>query len=104
MTLLGHRAGEPLQTVWRVETALPESISIFFHLTAPDGFPLEISDGFNTPFDQLQPGDALIQFHPLTLPDPLPAGAEYRTGVYALGGAQPRYRLPDGRDFIAFSP
>ncbi|MGQ0603648.1 MAG: glycosyltransferase family 39 protein [Anaerolineales bacterium] len=112
MMLLGHRYREPLtagqpmqvQTVWRIEAPLPESVSIFLHLTAPDGLPIEVSDGFNTPFDQLQPGDALIQFHPLPLPDPLPAGVEFRTGVYALNGTQPRYLLPDGRDFVAFSP
>ncbi len=103
MSYLGQRRrGAEVQTVWRVAAPLPESISIFLHLTAADGSLLQSGDGFNTPFDQLQPGDGLIQLHPLT--GPLPAAGELRTGVYALGGAQARYRLADGRDFVAWPP
>ena len=102
---LGHwRVEAGVYTAWRIEESLPEPASIFLHLTAPDGFPLEVSDGFNTPFDQLRPDDGLIQFHPLSVPDPLPAGAEFRVGLYALHDSQPRYRLPDGRDWVAFPP
>ena len=110
-TLLGHRytrvlaPGRPAQveTVWRIEAALPEPVSFFLHLAAPDGFPLVVSDGLNTPFDVLQPGDGLIQFHPLgEYPAERPPGAQFRTGLYALGGAQARYRLPSGEDFVSF--
>lgn len=109
---LGHRYGAPLrpgqpaqiQTIWRIQSTLPEPLSIFLHLTAPDGFVLAQSDGFNTPFDSLRPHDALIQFHPLAFPADLPAGAQFQIGVYALSGTQARYPLPDGADHVAFSP
>jgi 4-amino-4-deoxy-L-arabinose transferase-like glycosyltransferase len=111
-SLLGYRYREPwqagqaaqVQTVWRLEAPLPEPVSIFFHLVAPDGFPLEIADGFNTPFDQLQAGDGLIQFHSLTLPATLQPGSQFQVGLYALFGAQTRYRLPDGSDAFCFEP
>jgi 4-amino-4-deoxy-L-arabinose transferase-like glycosyltransferase len=112
LAFLGHRyraalkPGEPaeVQTAWRVVAPLTEPLSLFLHLSAPDGFPLAVSDGLNTPFDSLRPGDTLIQFHPLEVPKPLPAGAHFRAGAYALGGAQPRYLLPDGADFVAWEP
>lgn len=112
LTFLGHRyrtaltAGRPaeVQTTWRVIAPLTEPLSLFLHLSAPDGFPLAVSDGLNTPFDSLRPGDALIQFHPLEVPEPLPAGAHFRVGAYALAGAQTRYLLPDGADFAAWEP
>lgn len=101
------RAGQPgqVETTWRLEAPLPGPLSIFLHLNAPDGFPVAVSDGFNTPVDQLQPGDALIQFHPLAdSPADLPAGAGFTTGLYALSGDQARYRLPDGADALALEP
>ncbi|MCS6909368.1 MAG: hypothetical protein NZM11_02185, partial [Anaerolineales bacterium] len=112
LAFLGHRyraalaPGKPaeVQTVWRIVAPLTEPLSLFLHLSAPDGFPLAVSDGLNTPFDSLRPGDALIQFHPLEMPEPLPAGAQFRAGAYVLGGAQNRYLLPDGADFVAWEP
>jgi len=112
LAFLGHRyraelrPGGPaeVQTAWRIVAPLTEPLSLFLHLSAPDGFPLAVSDGLNTPFDSLQTGDALIQFHPLEVPLPLPAGATFRVGVYALSGAQSRYLLPSGADFIAWEP
>lgn len=111
MRFLGRRCSAPLEagrpgqveTVWQVDAALPEPMSVFLHLAAPDGFPLAVSDGLNTPFDRLRAGDALIQFHPLDeYPADLPPGAQFRAGLYALGGAQARYRLPSGEDFVSF--
>jgi hypothetical protein len=100
------RPGQPAQveTVWRIEAALAEPVSIFLHLTAPDGFPLAVSDGLNTSFDQLQPGDSVIQFHPLVYPADLPPSSLWQVGLYALTGAQARYLLPDGRDAYSFPP
>lgn len=111
-TFLGWRytespPGRPHQaeTVWRVEAGLPAPLSIFLHLTAADGFPLAVSDGLNTPFDALRPGDALIQYHPLSeAPAELPAGAQFQTGLYLLADPSQRYRLPSGRDAAVFSP
>lgn len=112
LAFLGHsyraalKPGEPaeVQTAWRIVAPLTEPLSLFLHLSAPDGFPLAVSDGLNTPFDSLRPEDALIQFHPLALPEQLPAGAQFRVGAYALSGAQSRYLLPQGTDFIAWEP
>jgi hypothetical protein len=110
-TLLGYHYRAPLQpgpvqaqTVWRIEANLPEPLSIFLHLAAPDGFVLAGSDGFNTPFEQLRPGDALIQFHALDYPDALPEGSQWRVGLYRLQGEQARYRLPQGADAFPFAP
>jgi 4-amino-4-deoxy-L-arabinose transferase-like glycosyltransferase len=111
-SFIGYRYREPLQpgqpaqvqTIWRIESRLPESVSVFLHLTAPDGFTVEVSDGFNAPYDALYPGEALIQFHPLTYPAGLPIGSQWRVGLYRLGGAQERYRLPGGAEEFIFSP
>jgi 4-amino-4-deoxy-L-arabinose transferase-like glycosyltransferase len=92
----------PIHTVWRVLAPLPEPASIFLHLAAEDGFPLAVSDGLNTPFGVLQPGDALIQRHWIEVPENWPPGAHFRVGLYALGGAQIRYLLPTGADYFEF--
>ena len=75
------------------------------HLTAADGFPLAVSDGLNAPFDALQPGDVVLQFHPLPdAPAELPAGAQFQAGLYALAPPQARYPLPDGQTAVVFPP
>jgi hypothetical protein len=112
LAFLGHRyraelrPGAPaeVQTAWRVVAPLAEPLSLFLHLSAPDGFPLAVSDGLNTPLDSLQPGDGLIQFHPLEYPIGLPDGTQFRVGAYSLTGTQARYLLPEGADFVAWTP
>lgn len=112
LAFLGYRyraelqpgASAEVQTAWRVVAPLTEPLSVFLHLSAPDGFPLAVSDGLNTPVDSLQSGDALIQFHPLEYPAQLPDGAQFRVGAYSLTGTQTRYLLPDGADFSAWEP
>ncbi len=113
LTFQGSRYTQPLQpgrpaqveTVWRLEAPLPEPASLFLHLTAADGFPLAVSDGLNTPSDQLQPGDALIQFHPLDeYPPQLPEGAQFRVGAYPLRDPAARYQLATGEDAVLFFP
>lgn len=97
--------GAGVETAWRIEAPLPGPVSVFLHLNAADGYPLAVSDGWNTPSDQLRAGDALIQFHPLPdAPAERPAGAGLFTGLYALTGGLARYRLPDGSDAVALGP
>lgn len=93
-----------IQTVWRVAAPLPEPVSIFLHFAATDGFPLSVSDGLNTPFDALAPGDALVQWHWVEIPASWPEGAHFRVGLYQLGGGQTRYLLPNGEDYFQFGP
>ncbi len=104
-TLLGQHSPATLvpggaaqiETVWEIASIITEPVSIFLHLTAPDGFVLEGSDGFNADYTALRPGDGLIQFHSFTAVN---ADAHLEVGVYALTLPQPRFVLPSGLDFL----
>jgi len=112
VTFTGYRYPSPLrpgppaqvETVWQIQSVVTQPVSLFLHLTAPDGFLLASSDGLNTPVDALLPGDGLIQLHTLDYPTGLPDGARWATGLYALTPNLPRYLLPDGGDQFVFFP
>ncbi|GAB4447285.1 MAG: hypothetical protein Kow00120_17430 [Anaerolineae bacterium] len=89
-------------TVWRVE-APPEPLeplSIFLHLTAPDGFTLATADGLGAPVEAWRAGDVIVQAHPLSAPAALPDGWQLRAGLYRLGGDQARLRTDAGQDAV----
>jgi hypothetical protein len=55
------------------------------HVISREGTPIAIGDGLGVPIDRWQPGDTIIQRHPLRIPPATPEG-EYvvYTGGYWL--------------------
>lgn len=92
-TLLGvqllpsRESGElPVLTLWRVESALPEDMAIFVHLTEGDGRLVAQDDALDAAPATLQPGDLVLQLHLIQLPERLPeAGLGLELGLYRRG-------------------
>ncbi len=80
--ILPRESGQPLQlvTLWELEGALPEDLSIFVHLVAPDGSIVAQHDGFDAAPSTLQTGDKVLQAHELDL-----ASAEIDDAILQLG-------------------
>jgi hypothetical protein len=74
-----------LTTYWSVDQQPAAPISIMGHLVDASGQPVAVGDGLGVPWQQLQPGDLLVQRHLLTNP-PDAAGEDLwiHTGVYRL--------------------
>ncbi len=74
-----------LQTFWEVERLPNRPLSLMAHVISTDGTPIAIGDGLGVPIDQWQPGDVIVQRHPLNIPPTTPGG-EYviYTGGYWL--------------------
>jgi hypothetical protein len=72
-----------IQTIWKVTTLLAPPLSIFVHVTAPDGKIVAQWDGLDVGVASLEPYDLFIQRHRITLPPNAPIGP-YRIsiGVY----------------------
>ena len=76
-------AGNEWQTLWRVETATADPLSIQAHLYANEE-PPQVADGLGFAADQWQPGDWFIQRHVFPAP-----GAALETGLYNYVTLQP---------------
>ncbi len=93
LTFLGYEVvrDDPLVdlvTYWQV-TAHPERpFSLMGHLVGPDAIPVAVADGLGAPWDQLQPGDLLVQVHPLFIPESPEESYWLQTGAYWLGGTE----------------
>ncbi|MBE2199815.1 MAG: hypothetical protein IAE79_14465 [Anaerolinea sp.] len=79
MTLLGYEvlaavAGRPLRlvTYWQVEATLPPDLAAFVHLLVDGTTTVTQHDGFDAAPSTLQPGDVVVQYHILPLPETLP--------------------------------
>jgi hypothetical protein len=74
-----------LQTFWKVERSPDRPLSLMAHVISREGTPIAIGDGLGVPIDRWQPGDTIIQRHPLRIPPATPEG-EYvvYTGGYWL--------------------
>ena len=113
-TLLGYAGADSVTpdraatvyTVWRVERPPEplEPLSIFLHLTAPDGFTLAEGDGLSIPVEAWRRGDIIVQAHALTTPAALPDGWRLRAGLYRLAGDQARLLTGDGADHVWLNP
>ncbi|NDJ33755.1 MAG: hypothetical protein GYB64_03755 [Chloroflexi bacterium] len=87
------RSGDTLTVTgtWQVNEPLT-GISIFAHLTAPDGFLLAAGDALGVPAEAFTSGAVLIQHHTLSLPaDIEPGSYPVLLGVYRLDTGE---RLP----------
>jgi hypothetical protein len=75
-----------LVTYWRVTDRPDCPFSLMGHLVGADAIPVAVGDGLGVSWDQLQPGDVLVQRHTLPLPHDLPEGSYWlQTGAYWLG-------------------
>jgi len=74
-----------LVTYWQVTDTPGRPFSLMGHLVGAEGRPVAVGDGLGVPWDQLQPGDILVQRHFLSAPQDLPAGRYWlQTGAYWL--------------------
>jgi hypothetical protein len=74
-----------LLTYWQVTSKPQRPFSLMAHLVNAGGQPVAVGDGLGIPWNQLQPGDLIVQRHPLSLPPELPAGPYWlQTGAYEL--------------------
>jgi hypothetical protein len=72
-----------IQTIWKVTTPLAPPLSVFIHVTAPDGKIVAQWDGLDVSVASLEPYDLFIQRHRIQIPPNTPIGL-YRIsiGVY----------------------
>jgi 4-amino-4-deoxy-L-arabinose transferase-like glycosyltransferase len=74
-----------LLTYWQVTGTLDRPFSLMGHLVGADGVPVAVGDGLGIPWDQLQPGDVLVQRHVLPVPQSSPDSPYWlQTGAYWL--------------------
>lgn len=78
-----------LTTYWRVMQPVDRLVSLMGHLIAPDGRVIANGDGLGVPIEFWQPGDVIVQHHPLTVPRGTPPGTYLtQTGFYTLEDMQ----------------
>ncbi len=79
-------------TWWRVTARPDRPFSLMGHLLDADGEVIAVGDGLGVPWEQLRPGDILVQRHRL----PAPPGEYYpQVGAYWLETME-RWSLPGG--------
>ncbi len=90
LTLLGHNVRQEesdvvLITIWKVTGPVRRPLSLMAHVVNANSQPIAVGDGLGVPYAQLQPGDVIVQQHPLTVPADTPAGEYWlQTGAYWL--------------------
>ncbi len=85
-----------LTTYWQVTGQPDRPFSLMGHLLNADGVPVSVEDGLGVPWDQLRPGDILVQCHALSVPSELPGGEYWlQTGAYWLDTME-RWSVEDG--------
>ena len=89
-----------LMSVWQAQAGGHPPLKIFVHLVDAQGALVVQHDGLDSPAQFWQPGDGIVQLHPLKLPEGLTAGAYgVRVGLYDRDTLAP-YPLTDGRPFF----
>ena len=74
-----------LVTYWRVKQKPERPFSLMAHLVDAEGHPVAVADGLGVPWEQLQPGDLVMQRHVLSAAEDVPAGSYWpQTGAYWL--------------------
>jgi hypothetical protein len=74
-----------LVTYWRAKEHADRPLSLMAHLVNAEGHPIAVGDGLGVAFEQLQPGDLVIQRHVLPVPEDLVPGRYWlQTGAYWL--------------------
>ena len=101
LLFLGYEVAEEeqvvsLTTYWQVTDKPDRPFSLMGHLVGADGIPVAVGDGLGVPWDQLQPGDVLVQRHALSVPPESPSGEYWlQTGAYWLDTME-RWSVVDG--------
>jgi hypothetical protein len=90
--------GFAVNTYWRVADRLQPPVTVFVHLLDRDGNIVAQDDRFGAAARMLEPGDLIVQRHPIQSKTPLKPG----TYQIALGLYQPdtlgRFKTQDGED------
>jgi 4-amino-4-deoxy-L-arabinose transferase-like glycosyltransferase len=107
LTFLGHDRlssclpgdGLPCRLVsyWRVETAAGSPRRLFLHLVDEQGQPAGQDDGLETPSAYWQPGDTILRYHELEMPEG--DTFEMRLGVYNPQTGE-RLKVDAGGDYV----
>ena len=90
LTFLGHEmhkqnADLALVTYWRVTDPIQQPLSLMAHLVNAASQPMAVGDGLGIPFEQLQPGDVIVQRHSFAVPADTLAGEYWlQTRAYWL--------------------
>jgi len=90
LAFLGYDVTQEKQAVsltayWQVTYKPERPFSLLGHLVGADGIPVAVGDGLGVSWDQLQPGDVLVQLHPLPVSQELAGGTYWlQTGAYWL--------------------
>jgi len=90
LAFLGYEVTQEEQTVslttyWQVTDKPDRPFSLMGHLLNADGIPVAVGDGLGVPWNQLQPGDVLVQHHTLTVSQESMGGTYWlQTGAYWL--------------------
>jgi 4-amino-4-deoxy-L-arabinose transferase-like glycosyltransferase len=74
---------QALTLTWLVTEPAPPPVSIFVHFNWPDGALAEAYDALGVPAEYWQPGDVIIQRHPIS-PDLPPGEYGITVGLYSL--------------------
>lgn len=85
------RAGQAIaiQAYWRTTQTPQQPFSLMAHLLGENGIPIAVGDGLGVPYDQLQPGDVIVQRHVFEIPPGTPPGAYWlQVGAYTLPDVQ----------------
>ncbi len=75
--------GQALNTYWRVTDRVQPPVTIFVHLLDAQGNIVAQDDSFGAATRMLEPGDLIVQRHPLKSKQPLPPGTyQLAVGLY----------------------
>jgi 4-amino-4-deoxy-L-arabinose transferase-like glycosyltransferase len=99
--LPGDRLPCRLVSYWRVETAVDGPRRLFLHLVDEQGRLAGQDDGLETPSAYWQPGDTILRYHELEMPEG--DSFEMRLGVYDPQTGE-RLNLDEGGDYVVLGP
>jgi hypothetical protein len=89
LEFLGYTVEEgAVLAYWRVTQTPQQPFSLLAHLLDENGVPVAVGDGLDVPYEQLVPGDVIVQRHVLAAP---PGTYWLEVGAYTLPDVQ---RLP----------
>ena len=90
--------GLSINTYWRVTDRLQPPVTVFVHLLDQDGHIVAQDDSFGAAARMLEPGDLIVQRHPLKSEAPLPPGTyQIAIGLYNPDTST-RFKTQTGED------
>ncbi len=93
-----------VNTYWRVTDHVQPPVTVFVHLLDREGKVVAQNDSFGAAARMLEPGDLIVQQHPIKIETPVPPG-EYRLeiGLYNPVTSN-RFKTANGADHVLSQP